>query len=123
MLFIIPLVIFIAGYALALWFSAMGRRLVRRFFFLPVLVSLAVTLWLAMRFERHRLTQLFGQTVSVTTDGPVHFLPLYALRVAPLVLGVCVIVNAATLFTITGLRRRLRRLTPSVERESLPGES
>jgi hypothetical protein len=123
MLFIIPLVIFIVGYALALWFSATGRRLVRRFFFLPVLVSLAVTLWFALRFEHHRFALLSRQTVSAPPDSPVHFLPLYALRLAPLILGICVILNAATRFTVTGLRRRWRRAGPSVESDVLPGES
>jgi hypothetical protein len=123
MLFIIPLIIFSLGYALALWFSATGRRLVRRFFFLPGLVSLASTLFLAMRFEHHRLTPLPGQTGPAPPGNPVHFLPLYALRVAPLILGICVIVNAAVRFAVTGARRRFRRSTAPVESAALPGDS
>ena len=120
MLFKIPLVLFILGYALALWFTATGRRLVRRFFFLPVLVSLAVTLWLDLRFEQHRLALASGSAASTPTTSPTHFLPLYALRLAPLVLGVCVIVNATVLFANAGIRRRFRRPIPPVEGAGLP---
>jgi hypothetical protein len=109
MLFTVPLVILIVGYGLGLWFSANGRRLVRRFFFLPILLSLAVTLFVSMRFEHNRLQPLPGQTVPSLPDNPVHFLPLYALRVAPLALGTCLIINASGYFAVMGLRRRFRK--------------
>jgi hypothetical protein len=109
MLFIIPLIIFVVGYGLALWFSATGRRFVRRFFFLPVLVSLAITLYVSSRFEHNRLTPLPGHTLAAEPGNPVHFLPLYALRVAPIALGGCLIVNAAAYYVVGGLRRRFRR--------------
>jgi hypothetical protein len=76
-----------------------------------------------MRFEDRRFALLAAQTTAAPPDSPVHFLPLYALRLAPLVLGICVIVNAATRFSITGLRRRWRRAGPPVEGGGLPGES
>jgi hypothetical protein len=112
MLFIVPLVILIAGYALALWFAATGRRMVRRFFFFPVLASLLVTVAAGARFVRYRLTPLPGQTVLAQPDGAVHFLPLYALRVAPIALGACLILNAAGYFALLAFRRRLRKPVP-----------
>ena len=114
MLFLIPLVILVAGYGLGLWFSATGRRMVRRFFFLPILVSLALTLFVAFRFERNRLAPLPGQTVPTQPDDPVHFVPLYALRVAPIALGACLIINAAGHFTIVAVHRGFLRSTPPV---------
>jgi hypothetical protein len=109
MLFIVPLIILVIGYGLGLWFSATGRRLVRRFFFLPVLVSLALTLLVSSKFERIRLAPLPGQTVPARPDNPLHFLPLYALRVAPIALGACLIVNASGYFAVTSLHRRFRK--------------
>ena len=114
MLFIVPLILFVLGYGLALWFSATGRRLVRRFFFLPVLVSLAVTLLLSLRYERDRLTPRPGHIAPAEPVDPAHYLPLYALRVAPIAVGTCVILNAAGYFAVTGLRRRFRKSSPPV---------
>ena len=115
MLFIVPLIIFIVGYALALWFAATGRRLVRRFFFLPLLASLALTLFVSLRFEHNRLAPLPGHTAPAQPDDPFHFLPLYALRIAPIALGACLIVNVTWYFTVTAVRRRFRRpVTPEV---------
>jgi hypothetical protein len=114
MLFIVPLILLVLGYGLALWFSATGRRLVRRFFFLPVLLSLAVTLFFSLRYERNRLMPLPGHTAPSQPDDPVHYLPLYALRLAPIAVGTCLILNATGYFVFTGVRRRLRKPAPPV---------
>ncbi len=114
MLFTVPLILFVLGYGLALWFAATGRRLVRRFFFLPLLVSLALTLFLSLRYERHRLKPRPGRTAPPQADSAVHYLPLYALRLAPLAVGTCVILNALGYFAFSGLHRRLRKPVPPV---------
>ena len=109
MLFIIPLVILVVGYVLGLWCSANGNPLVRRFFFLPILASLAVTLFITSKYERARITPLPGQTLPVLPDHPWHYVPLYALRIAPIALGACLIINAAASFILVVVRRRFRR--------------
>jgi hypothetical protein len=75
---------------------------------------MVVTLLVSMRFERNRLAPLPGQTVPTLLDNPVHFLPLYALRVAPIALGACLIFNATGYFTVTALHRRFRKSVPPV---------
>ncbi len=114
MLFIVPLVILVAGYALGLWFAGTGRRFVRRFFFLPVLASLALTLFVSLRYERSRLAPPPAGTSHSQPDDPVHFLPLYALRVAPIALGACLILNASAHFGVAAIHRRSRKSSAPV---------
>ncbi len=113
LIFLIPSVILVVGYGLGLWFSIRGRRLGRRFFLLPLLVSLAFTLLVSSRYEHKRMAPLPGHTAPSIPDDPVHFLPLYALRVAPLALGVCLIANAAGQFGVRGVYRRFRAHPPA----------
>ena len=111
-LFILPLVILVIGYGLGLWLAFTGRRLVRRFFILPLLASLVVTAIYSSRYEERKQRRLPGHTAPLLPDNATHFLPLYALRIAPLALGVCLIANAAGYFTMISVHRRFHRHVP-----------
>lgn len=110
-LFIFPLVILVIGYGLGLWFAFTGRRLVRRFFLLPLFASLIVTAIYSSRFEQRKPSRAFPSL----PDDKAEFLPLYALRIAPLTLGVCLIANAAGYLTMTAVHRRFHKQAAATE--------